>query len=62
MAVMGSKFNTSDEHVRTFLEEIRRRGLMFLEGDTNIVAWTGNLDTRNFVLAPLSALVDKQFL
>jgi len=35
---------------------------MFLEGDTNIVAWTGNLDTRNFVLAPLSALADKQFL
>ncbi len=27
-----------------------------------IAAWTGNLDTRNFVLAPLSALADKQFL
>ncbi|MBL6931547.1 MAG: divergent polysaccharide deacetylase family protein [Rhodospirillales bacterium] len=124
MTVMGSKFNTSDEHVRAFLEEIRGRGLMFLEGGINeeslgpkiateiglpraltdlvidtiptrdaidtqlaelegilnnqpaavaiaeaypssierIAVWAAGLEAKNFVLAPLSALADKQFL
>jgi uncharacterized protein len=124
MSVMGSKFNTSDEHVRAFLEEIQNRGLMFLEGTTNqdslaptvateiglpraltnlivdsiptkdaidgqltelegilgsqpatvaiaeaypssierLAVWTASLESKNFVLAPLSAMADKQFL
>lgn len=124
VTVMGSKFNTSDEHLRTFLGEIKKRGLMFLEGNvisdslapkiateiglpravTNVVldsiptkaeidaqlveleavlarqpaavaiaegypssieriaAWTANLEAKNLVLSPLSALADKQFL
>lgn len=124
MTVMGSKFNTSDEYLRTFLGEIKTRGLMFLEGgvDANslapkiateiglpraladiivdsiptrgaiddqlaelesildkkpvavavaeaypssierLAAWTAALETKNLVLAPLSAVADKQFL
>ncbi len=40
MTVMGSKFNTSEEHLRTFLGEIKGRGLMFIEGtlDSNSLA------------------------
>jgi len=124
MTVMGSKFNTSDKHLRAFLGEIKKRGLMFLEGAVNskslapkiatelglpravtnvvldlvptkaeidvrlaeletvlagqpvavaiaegypssierIAAWTADLEAKNLVLAPLSALADKQFL
>ncbi len=124
MTVMGSKFNTSDEHLRTLLDEIKGRGLMFLEGGTNqkslapkiateiglpraltdivvdsiptkdainaqlielegvlgrqpaavaiaeaypssierLAAWTADLESKDLVLAPLSALADKQFL
>lgn len=124
MSVMGSKFNTSEPHVRTFLEALKSRGLMFLEGAvggqslapkiateiglpralTNIVldqiptreaiddqlveledllaqqpaavviaeaypasierlaVWSAALESKNLVLAPLSALADKQFL
>ena len=122
MTVMGSKFNTSDEHLRLFLEMIKKRGLMFLEGAVNprtlapkiaielglpyavtnivldlvptktkinaqlaklekvlakkpaavavaegypssierIAAWTADLEAKNLVLAPLSALANKQ--
>ncbi|MBT4933132.1 MAG: hypothetical protein HOL66_05035 [Rhodospirillaceae bacterium] len=124
MTVLGSKFNTSEDHLKTLLNEIKTRGLMFLEGAmeadslgpklatemgvpralTNIIVdtiptkgaiddqlvelesiltnqpaavaiahaypssierlanWTGGLEAKNMVLAPLSALVDKQFL
>jgi polysaccharide deacetylase 2 family uncharacterized protein YibQ len=124
VTVMGSKFNTSDEHLRIFLGEIRKRGLMFLEGTINsdslaskiateiglpravtnivldsiptkaeidaqlveleavlagqpaavaiaegypssierIAAWTSDLEAKKLVLAPLSALADKQLL
>jgi len=124
MTVMGSKFNSSEDQLRTLLGELKTRGLMFLEGDidanslapkiateialpralTNIIvdeiptkaaiddqlselenalnqqsavvaiaeaypssierlaAWTASLDSKNIVLAPLSALADKQFL
>jgi polysaccharide deacetylase 2 family uncharacterized protein YibQ len=124
MTVMGSKFNTSDIHLRAFLGEIKKRGLMFLEGAVNsnslapkiatelglpravtnvvldliptkaeidvrlaeletvlagqsaavaivegypssierIAAWTADLEAKNLVLAPLSALADKQLL
>ena len=122
MTVMGSKFITSDEHLRSFLEMIKKRGLMFLEGAVNpgtlapkiaielglpyartnivldliptkaeinvqlaelekvlakkpavvaiadgypssierIAAWTADLEAKNLVLAPLSALANKQ--
>ena len=122
MTSMGSKFNTSEEHLRLFLEVIKKRGLMLLEGAinsktlapkiateiglpwalTNVVldsiptkaeidiqlaeleavlakksavvaiaegypssierigAWTTDLAAKNFVLAPLSALANKQ--
>ncbi|NQU55797.1 MAG: divergent polysaccharide deacetylase family protein [Rhodospirillales bacterium] len=124
MTVMGSKFNTSEEHLRALLDEIKTRGLMFLEGSidakslgpklateigvpralTDIIidsiptkagiddqlselesilgkqpavvaiaeaypssierlaAWTATLESKNIILAPLSALADKQFL
>jgi polysaccharide deacetylase 2 family uncharacterized protein YibQ len=124
MTVMGSKFNTSEEHLRALLDEIKLRGLMFLEGGingqslgpklateigtpralTNIIldsiptgpaiddqlaeleailgkqpaavaiaeayptsierlaVWITTLESKNLVLAPLSALADKQFL
>jgi polysaccharide deacetylase 2 family uncharacterized protein YibQ len=124
MTVMGSKFNTSDEHLRSFLDVIKKRGLMFLEGAVNpntlapkiakelglpyavtnivldliptkseidvrlaelekvlakkpaavaiaggypssierIAAWTTDLQAKNLVLAPLSALANKQSL
>ena len=124
MTVMGSKFNTSDEHLRTFLGEIKSRGLMFLEGELGdkslapkiateiglprafadviideiptkkaigrqlieleailakqpaalavaeaypasierLAAWTAGLEAKNFVLAPVSALADKQLV
>ena len=32
MTVRGSRFNTSDEHLRAFLGELKNRGLMFFEG------------------------------
>ena len=122
MTVLGSKFNTSEEHLKTLLGEIKNRGLMFLEGAMDedslgpklatdmgvpralsivdsiptkdaiddqlaeleniliqqpaavaiahaypssierLANWTSGLEAKNLVLAPLSALVDKQFL
>ena len=35
MTAMGSKFNTSEKHLRAFLEAIKKRGLMLLEGAVN---------------------------
>lgn len=123
MTVMGSKFNNSDKHLRPFLEVIKKRGLMFLEGTVNaktlapkiateidlpsavanvvldliptktkidaqlaeletflvgkpaavaiaegypfsierIISWTADLEEKNIVLAPLSAIANKQF-
>ncbi len=123
MTVMGSKFNNSDSHLRSFLEVLKKRGLMFLDGSVGaktlspeiakeldlptvvanivldliptkseidvrlaeletvlasksravaiadgypfsierIAAWTADLDSKNLVLAPVSALASKQF-
>ena len=35
MTIMGSKFNTSEKHLRLFLEALKERGLMLLEGVVN---------------------------
>ena len=124
MTALGSKFNKSDEHLRSFLGEIKKRGLLFFQGvvssdslapklakeiglpnvTTNVVidviptksqidakidelekmlskknavvaiaegyptsieriaTWTSNLESKKFVLAPLSAIIHKQSL
>jgi len=57
MTFLGSKYNKSEDHVRTLLDELRVRGLMFIEGAPHLGSLAPALATEMGVPRAVSDLM-----